>query len=70
MISTPDELLSKISGAGEDLNDQDKETLAALASMFKQNGMSLDEVIDFFKKTYPMHWVVFTDYIKTVWETL
>ena len=32
-MAIPDELLSKISGAGDELNDQDKETLGALASI-------------------------------------
>ena len=69
-FSLPDELLSKISGAGDDLTDQDKETLTALAVMFKQNGMSQEEVNEFFKKQYPMHWVTFTDYINSIWETI
>ena len=66
----PDELLAKISGAGEELNDQDKETLRALALMFKSNEMTLQETIDFFKKQYPASYKPFTDYIETVWETL
>ncbi len=69
-MAIPDELLSKISGAGDELNDQDKETLGALASMIKASGMSYEECEEFFKKQYPMHWEGFVAYIKTVWETL
>ena len=69
-FSLPDELLSKISGAGDDLTDQDKETLTALVVVFKQNGMSQEEVNEFFKKQYPMHRVTFTDFINSIWETI
>lgn len=69
-MAIPDELLSKISGAGDELNDQDKETLGALASMIKASGMSYEECEEFFKKQYPMHWVTFTDFINSIWETI
>ena len=58
-FSLPDELLSKISGAGDDLTDQDKETLTALAMMFKQNGMSQEEVNE-----YRFHQFDLGDHIK------
>ena len=65
-----EEFLSKISGAGGVLSDEDKKTLMALATMFKQSGSSLAEVIEIFRKNYPTQWESFVGYIETIWETL
>ena len=66
----PDDLLSKVSGAGDELNDQDKETLRAIGILMKSSGLDWNAALELFQKQYPGSWKTFTDYLEGVWDSL